>query len=68
MFEYVSAVSMVAIAMTVLMVVAMLYLVWGAVGEDAHTPTPDDGERPELGEGEETTEAQGELAADGNSA
>ncbi|MFW6317019.1 MAG: hypothetical protein ACOC06_00940 [Halorubrum sp.] len=71
MFQYVSAVGIVAITMTVLMVVAMLYLVWDALGQDAHTPSPDEGEQPELDEGEEATDPddpQAELAADGNSA
>ncbi|WP_144927491.1 hypothetical protein [Halorubrum salsamenti] len=68
MFQSVSAVGIVATVMTLLMVVAMLYLVWGAVGESAHTPTPDDGDQPELGEGDDADEAQAELAADGNSA
>jgi len=66
---------------TVLMVVAMLYLVWDALGGDAHTPSPDRtghpdfGDGDEAGDGEETQaeladgdEAPAELAADGNSA
>lgn len=71
MFQYVSAVGIVAIVMTLLMVVAMLYLVWDALDGDAHTPTPDEDEQPELDEAEEATdsdEPQAELAADGNSA
>ena len=71
MFQYVSAVGIVAIAMTTLMIVAMLYLVWGALDGDAHTPTPDTDEQPELGEGDEAAESdepQAELPADGNSA
>jgi hypothetical protein len=71
MVQYVSAVGIVAIAMTVLMVASMLYLVWGALDGDAHTPTPDESEQPELDEGDETAESdepQAELTADGNSA
>lgn len=48
MFQYVSAVGIVATIMTLLMVTAMLYLVWGALGNSAHTPSPDDGDQPEL--------------------
>ncbi|ACM58285.1 hypothetical protein [Halorubrum lacusprofundi] len=68
MFQYVSAVGIVATIMTLLMVTAMLYLVWGALGNSAHTPSPDDGDQPELGEGDDADETQGELAADSNSA
>ncbi|MFC7187489.1 hypothetical protein [Halorubrum yunnanense] len=71
MFQYVSAVGIVAIVMTSLMVVAMLYLVWDALDGDAHAPTPDQSEQPELDDGEEATdsdEPQAELTADGNSA
>ena len=71
MFQYVSAVGIVAIAMTTLMIVAMLYLVWGALDGDAHTPSPDADEQPDLGDGDEAADAdepQGELTADGNSA
>lgn len=70
MFQYVSAAGIAAIVVTVLMVVAMLYLVWGALGGEAHSPTPDVDEQPELDDGEEAAESdepQGELAADGNS-
>jgi hypothetical protein len=70
MVQYVSVVGIVAIVMSLLMVVAMLYLVWDALDGDAHTPSPDDGEQPELDEAEETAdsdEPQAELAADGNS-
>ncbi|EMA60260.1 hypothetical protein [Halorubrum lipolyticum] len=67
MFQYVSAVGIVATVMTLLMVIAMLYLVLGALGDGPHTPTPDDGEQPELGEGEDAGQTQGELAADANS-
>ena len=68
MFEYVSAVGIVTAVVTTLMVVAMLYLVWISVGEEAHTPSPDEGDQPELGEEEEADETRGELAADGDSA
>ncbi|KDS90592.1 hypothetical protein FK85_12415 [Halorubrum saccharovorum] len=69
MFQYVSVVGIVATVMTLLMVIAMLYLVWGALGNSVHTPSPGD-DRPELGEdeGNDAEEPQGELAADGNSA
>ncbi|TKX69013.1 hypothetical protein [Halorubrum sp. SP9] len=64
-----SAVSLVSVTMTVLMVAAMLYLVWGALGSDIHSPSPDDGDRPELGDAEEaeTDDASGELT-EGSSA
>jgi len=71
MFQYVSAVGIVSVAMTILMVAAMLYLVWGSLDGDAHTPSPDADEQPELDDGEEAAdsdEPQTELAADGNSA
>jgi hypothetical protein len=71
MFQYVSAVGIVAIAMTILMVASMLYLVWGALDGDAHTPSPDQSDQPELDEGEESGDSdapQAELTADGNSA
>ncbi|WP_435073844.1 hypothetical protein [Halorubrum sp. HHNYT27] len=70
MFQYVSAVSFVAVVMTFLMVIAMLYLVWGALDGDAHAPSPDTNEQPELGDDEsaDADELQAELAADGNSA
>jgi hypothetical protein len=71
MLPYVSVVGIVAITMTVLMVVSMLYLVWGALDGDAHTPSPDADEQPELGDGDEAAdsdEPQAELTADGNSA
>ena len=71
MFQYVSAVGIAAIVMTILMVAAMLYLVWGALDGDAHTPSPDVDEQPELGDGDEVAdgdEPQTELPADGNSA
>ncbi|WP_123622271.1 hypothetical protein [Halorubrum sp. CSM-61] len=64
MIDYSAVVGIVAIAVTVLMVVAMLYLVWDALDGDAHTPSPDRtghsdfGDGDEAGDGEET---QGEL-------
>ena len=67
MFQYVSVVGIVATVMTLLMVVAMLYLVLGALGDSVHTPTPDDGDQPELDEGEDAGQTQGELAADAES-
>ncbi|WP_049909133.1 hypothetical protein [Halorubrum saccharovorum] len=68
MFQYVSAVGIAATVMTLLMVIAMLYLVWGSVGNSVHTPSPDDSDQPELDEGADADETTGELAADGNSA
>ena len=64
-----SAVSLVSITMTVLMVAAMLYLVWGALDSDVHSPSPDTGDRPELDDAEDADadEASGELP-DGNAA
>jgi len=64
-----STVSLVSITMTVLMVAAMLYLVWGALDSDVHSPSPDDGDRPELDDAEDadSDEASGELP-DGNAA
>lgn len=67
MFQYVSAVSIVSVAVTVLMVATMLYLVWGALGSDIHSPSPGDTEQPDLGEGDETSEEQEELP-EGNAA
>jgi hypothetical protein len=68
MFQYVSAVGIVATVMTLLMVIAMLYLVWGALGNSVHTPSPGNDDQPELGEdqGDDADETQGELAADGD--
>ncbi|WP_149799105.1 hypothetical protein [Halorubrum xinjiangense] len=65
----VSAVSLVSVAVTVLMVAAMLYLVWGALGSDIHTPSPDNGDQPELDDADdaESDEASSELT-DGSSA
>jgi len=68
MFQYVSAVGIVATVVTLLMVIAMLYLVLGALGDSVHTPTPDDGDQPELDEGDDADESQAELAGDRNSA
>ncbi|GAA0725024.1 hypothetical protein J2744_002735 [Halorubrum trapanicum] len=62
-----AAVSLVSITMTVLMVVAMLYLVWGALDSDIHSPSPDNGDRPELDDTEDADEASSELP-DGNTA
>ncbi|WP_424013784.1 hypothetical protein ACOZ35_11860 [Halorubrum xinjiangense] len=61
-----SAVSFVSVAVTVLMVAAMLYLVWGALGNDIHTPSPDTEDRPELDD-DESDEGSSELT-DGNTA
>jgi len=66
MFINVPAAGIAATVVTVLMVAVMLYLVWGAVGESAHTPTPDDSEQTELDEGDDD-DAQAELGAGGNS-
>ena len=68
MFDYVFIVGIVGSVMTLLMVVAMLYLVWLAMGDETHSPSPDEAEQPELGGGEEESEPQGELTAGGNSA
>jgi len=69
MFQYVSAVGIVAVAMTILMVAAMLFLVWGALDQEIHRPSPGESEQPELGDDEEADadEPQAELTADGNS-
>jgi len=70
MIDYSSVVGIVAIAMTVLMVVAMLYLVWDALDGDAHTPSPDRAGHPDFGDGDEVgdgEETQGKLTADGDS-
>ena len=68
MFEYVSIVGIIGTMMTLLMVVAMLYLVWLAMGDETHSPSSDETEQPEFGDGDEESEPQGELAAGGNSA
>jgi hypothetical protein len=64
-----ATVSLVSITMTVLMVAAMLYLVWGALDSDVHSPSPGDEDRPELDDAEKADpdEASGELP-DGNAA
>ena len=64
-----ATVSLVSVAVTVLMVAAMLYLVWGALGSDIHTPSPGNGDRPELDDANdaEADEAASELA-EGSSA
>lgn len=67
MFQYVSAVSIVSVTVTVLMVAAMLYLVWSTLDSDIHSPSPNDTEEPELDEGDETAEGQDELP-EGNAA
>lgn len=66
MFEYVSIVGTVSTVIVLLMISAMLYLVWIGFENDAHKPSPDDGDRPELDDGEESPEPQSELA-EGNS-
>ncbi|WP_459825403.1 hypothetical protein [Halorubrum luteum] len=49
-------VAVVGSVATLVMVIATLYLVWLAIGDDAHTPRLDDGtDRPELGSDEEDT-------------
>ena len=48
-----SAVSLVSITVTVLMVAAMLYLVWGALDSDIHSPSPGTEDRPELDDAED---------------
>ena len=68
MFQYLTVVGIAAVVATILMTAAMLYLVWGSIKHDVHSPSPDDGDHPELGEGAESTDAQGELAGEGNSA
>ena len=49
MFGLVSIVGVVAVLATGLMIVAMLYIVRLAMGDETHEPSPSDGERPELG-------------------
>jgi len=68
MFDYVSIVGIIGSVMTLLMVVAMLYLVWLAMGDETHSPSPGNDEQPELDDGEEGSEPQSELTAGGNSA
>jgi hypothetical protein len=64
-----SAVSLVSITVTVLMVAAMLYLVWGALDSDIHSPSPGNEDRPELDDAEDADadESASELP-DGNTA
>lgn len=63
-----ATVSLVSIAVTVLMVAAMLYLVWGALDNDVHTPSPGNEDRPELDDDDaEPDEGSSELT-DGNAA
>ncbi|MDB2238713.1 hypothetical protein PM076_12425 [Halorubrum ezzemoulense] len=63
-----SAVSLVSVSVTVLMVAAMLYLVWGSLDSDIHTPSPGSEDHPELDDdGDDSDEASGELP-DGNAA
>ena len=69
MVSYVPFAGIGAVVVTVLMVAAMLYLVWGSLDGDAHAPSPDTGpDEPELAEGSESDETQGELTADGDTA
>ncbi|GAA0543992.1 hypothetical protein ABNG02_00260 [Halorubrum ejinorense] len=70
MVASVSTVGLVSVAMTVLMVAAMLYLVWETRDSDIHSPSPGNDEQPELGDTDEAAaddETQGELP-DGSSA
>ncbi|WP_066412621.1 hypothetical protein [Halorubrum aethiopicum] len=55
-----------AVVATVSMVFAMLYLVWLSMGDETHAPSPDDGDRPELDDGD-GEESQPEVT-DGTSA
>ena len=49
-------VAVVGSVATLVMIVAMLYLVWISVGDDTHAPRLDDGtDRPELGSDDEET-------------
>ena len=69
MVASVSAVALVSVSMTVLMVAAMLYLVWETLDSDIHAPSPGDTEQPELGDADDAAsddETQGELP-DGSS-
>jgi len=69
MVSYVPVAAISAVAATALMVIAMLYLVWGALDSDRHAPSPDDDqEKPELAEESEASETQGELTTDGDAA
>ena len=64
-----ATVSLVSITVTVLMIAAMLYLVWGALDSDIHSPSPGDDDRPELDDAEDADADEGasELP-DGNAA
>ena len=64
-----ATVSLVSITVTVLMIAAMLYLVWGALDSDIHSPSPGDDDRPELDDAEdvESDESASELT-EGNAA
>lgn len=68
MSQLVSIAALGAVVATVLMVTVMLYFVWWALDGDAHTPTPDDKEDPELDDGAESNDAQAELTTDGDTA
>ena len=69
MVSYVPIAGIGAVVVTVLMVAAMLYLVWGSLDSDTHAPSPgNDPEDPELAEGSESDETQGELTAEGDTA
>ncbi|GAB7009785.1 hypothetical protein [Halorubrum trueperi] len=67
MLQYLTVVGIAAVVATLLMVGIMLYLVWWAMGEDAHRASPGNDEQPELDEADGSSESQGELPADGNS-
>jgi hypothetical protein len=61
-----ATVSLVSITMTVLMIAAMLYLVWGALDSDIHSPSPGD-DRPELDDAEDAdAEEEASELPDGN--
>ncbi|MEZ3165288.1 hypothetical protein ABNG03_09400 [Halorubrum sp. RMP-47] len=64
-----SAVSLVSVTVTVLMIAAMLYLVWGSLDSDIHSPSPGNEDRPEIDDAEDADadDAAGELS-DGRSA
>ena len=49
MVGLVSIVGAAAVFAASMMVAGMLYMVWLAMGDETHEPSPDDGERPELG-------------------
>jgi hypothetical protein len=57
MFGLLSIVGIAAVLAASLMVAVMLYIVWLAMDDETHEPSPDDGERPELGaDGRSTVE------------